>query len=110
MNREFLLPSQQTYVPAIGIARATLKHSWGRMGVATSATPDQVCGEARRIGYTGKEDDALALYRLKIKLGNGLPTVTLPNLYLVEEGRFIDYEQWCQEQAEQAPEQQSAPV
>ncbi len=113
MNHEFLLPSQQTYVPAIGIARATLKHSWGRMGVVTSATPDQLCGEARRIGYTGKEDDALALYRLKIKLGNGLPTVTLPNLYLVEEGRFIDYEQWYQEkdaQDAQAPEPQSAPV
>jgi|YelNatPaOPRAMG01_1025707.scaffolds.fasta_scaffold308760_1 hypothetical protein len=107
MSRDLLLPSQHTYIPAIGITRATHKHSWGRMGVATVATPDQLCGEARRIGYTGKDDDALALYRLKIKLGGGLPTVTLPSLYIVEDGCFVDYEQWCQAQSS---EPQSASV
>jgi hypothetical protein len=97
MNRKLLLPSQHTYVPVIAITRATLKHSWGRIGVATAAMPDQLCGEARRIGYTGKGDDDLALYRLKIKLGGGLPTVTLPGLYIIESNRFVDYELWSQE-------------
>lgn len=101
MNRELLLPAQHRYVPAIGLVRATLKHSWGRIAVATALTPDQLCGAARRIGYTGRRDDDLALYRLKIKLGNGLPTVTLPGIYIIDNGIFVDYDQWQQEGEQQ---------
>lgn len=81
---------QHTYIPAIAIQHATLKHSWNKVPVATIAAPEQVCGEARRIGYTGKLDSDSALYRLKIK--QGLPTVTLPGLYIIENGIFQEYE------------------
>ncbi len=81
-----------TYIPAIAIKRATLKHSWNKVPVATVAAPDLVCGEARRIGYAGKLDTDLALYRLKIKQGKDVPTVTLPGLYIIEDGIFQDYE------------------
>lgn len=94
MKERMLLHDQYIYVPGIAIIKATLKHSWSRLPVATSAAPDSICGEARRIGYTGKDDDDLALYRLKIKPGNGLSTVTLPNIYIIEEGLFQDYEDW----------------
>jgi hypothetical protein len=84
--------AQHTYVPAIAITRATLKHSWGRIPVATVMAPEQVCGEAKRIGYAGKLDSDAAIYRLKIKQGQGLPTVTLPGLYVIENGMFQEYE------------------
>jgi hypothetical protein len=100
MKQNLLLSSQQTYIPAIMISRATLKYSWSRLPVATNLAPEETCGKAIRIGYTGRLDNDLALYRLKIKQGNGLPTVTLPNIYIIEEGLFLDYEQWKQSQNE----------
>jgi hypothetical protein len=75
-----------------------LRHSWLKIPIATAASPDRICGEARRIGYTGKTDSDLALYRLKIKLGGGHPTMTLPSLYVVMDGVFQDYEQWQQQE------------
>lgn len=98
MKENVALHPQHTYIPAVAIARATLKHSWNKLPVATAAVPDQICGEARRIGYTGKLESDLALYRLKIRAGKGLPTMTLPSLYIIENGLFMDYEQWMQEQ------------
>jgi hypothetical protein len=94
MDQEVVLQHQQTYIPAIAIRRATLKHSWGRLPVATLSEPKAVCGEARRIGYTGKGDSDLALYRLKIKQADHRPTMTLPELYIIDEGRFLDYDLW----------------
>lgn len=91
MSHEMLSPSQQTYIPAVTITNATFKHSWGKLPVATTIAPEQVCGEARRIGYTGKNETDFALYRLKIKSGNGLPTVTLPNFYVLRDGFFVEY-------------------
>lgn len=93
MARDLLLQPQQTYIPAVAITRATLKHSWGRIPVATSVEPETVCGEARRIGYTGKGENDLALYRLKIKPNKGVPTMTLPSVYIVDNGTFTEYEQ-----------------
>ena len=84
--------AQHAYIPAIAITHATLKHSWNKVPVATIAAPGQVCGEARRIGYTGKLDSDSALYRLKIKQGKGLLTMTLPGLYIIENGMFREYE------------------
>ena len=83
---------QNTYIPAIAIQRATFKYSWNKIPVATVAAPEHVCGEARRIGYTGKLDSDAALYRLKIKQEKGMPTVTLPGLYIIEGGTFQEYE------------------
>lgn len=93
MAHDLLLEPQQTYIPAIAITRATLRHSWSRVPVATSLRPDKICGEARRIGYTGKTDNDLALYRLKIKPQTGYPTMTLPGMYIIENGSFSEYEQ-----------------
>jgi hypothetical protein len=100
MKDKLLLPSQKTYIAAITITCATLRYSWSRVPVATNLAPEETCGEARRIGYTGRLDNDLALYRLKIKQSNGLPTVTLPGIYIVEDGSFRDYEQWKQSRNE----------
>lgn len=83
----------QTYIPATAITRATLKYSWGRVLVATLFAPDKLCGEARRIGYAGKQATDFALYRLKIRPSNGSPTVTLPSLYIIDNGTFVEFDQ-----------------
>ena len=92
-KKHVLSPEQRIYIPLVAIERATQKHSWSRLPVAVASRPDQACGEARRIGYTGREEHDLALYRLKIKPG-GLPTMTLPGIYIIDEGMFQDYEEW----------------
>lgn len=92
MPENILSEGRTTYIPAVSITRATLKHSWGRIPVATTSDPETICGEARRIGYAGKDDGDLALYRLKIKQSQRLPTITLPGLYVLDEGMFRDYE------------------
>ncbi len=90
---------QKKYIPAVAMTTCSgLKQSCCRIPVATTAAPDRVCGEARRIGYTGILDSDLPLYRLKIKVGNGLLTVTLPGFYIIEGGVFVEYEQWRREQ------------
>ena len=94
MDQNLILRSQRTYIPAIAIRRATLKHSWGKLPVATLSEPKAICGEARRIGYTGRCESDLALYRLKIKQADHRPTMTLPELYIIDEGRFLDYDLW----------------
>ena len=91
MSHELLQSSQQMYIPAVTITSATFKHSWGKLPVATTGAPERVCGEARRIGYAGKSETDFALYRLKIKSSNGIPTMTLPNLYVIKDGIFIEY-------------------
>ncbi|GAC1366704.1 MAG: hypothetical protein NVS2B12_17910 [Ktedonobacteraceae bacterium] len=96
MEERMSLSGQQTYIPTVAIIRATLKYSSGKLPVSTMSNPGQICGEARRIGYTGKLDSDLALYRLKIKTGKDHPTFTLPGLYIIENGVFQDYEQWKQ--------------
>jgi hypothetical protein len=94
MKERISLSDQYTYIPGVAIVRATLKYSANKLPVSTSSHPGQICGEARRIGYTGKLDSDLALYRLKIRTGKDYPTLTLPGLYIIEEGIFQDYEQW----------------
>lgn len=96
MKERISLSDQHTYIPSVAIIRATLKYSANKLPVSTLSNPEQICGEARRIGYTGKLDSDLALYRLKIKMGKEYPTLTLPGLYIIEEGFFQDYEQWRQ--------------
>ncbi|HLG78971.1 MAG TPA: hypothetical protein VKX46_21345 [Ktedonobacteraceae bacterium] len=84
---------EHTYVPAVAIMRATRRHSLQKVPVVMNTTPRQVCGDARRIGYTGTQDSDLALYRIKIRPGNGQPTMTLPAFYILEGGVFREYEQ-----------------
>ena len=88
-------PPQQTYIPAVAISRITLKHTLYRLPVATRDAPDHICGLAQRVGYTGTKENDLAIYRLKVKIGNHLPVMTLPGFFVLEQGIFVDYEQWC---------------
>jgi len=88
-------PPQQTYIPIVAISRITLKHSLYRLPVATAAAPDKVCGVAQRVGYTGKQENDLAIYRLKIKTGINPPVLTLPGFFVLEQGIFVEYDQWC---------------
>ena len=94
MKDRMSLSDQHTYIPSVAIIRATLKYSSNKLPVSTLSNPELICGEARRIGYTGKLDSDLALYRLKIKMGKEYPTLTLPGLYIIEDGMFQDYEEW----------------
>lgn len=54
------------YLSLLPYLRATVKHSLARIPCSRSDTPGQMCGIARRIGYSGSKPDDLALYRLKI--------------------------------------------
>jgi hypothetical protein len=102
MNQELLSHSQHIYIPAVAIDCATLKHSWNRLPVATIDSPEHICGEARRIGYTGTTTTDLALYRLKVRAADHIPTMTLPGIYIIEGGQFFDYEQWKRQRERQS--------
>ena len=84
---------QQTFVPSIHVTRLTARHSLGKLRLATAEMPTQLCGMAQRIGYTGRGADDLAIYRLKIHLQNGR-YMTLSDLFVVEQGKFLLYENW----------------
>ena len=86
-----------TYIPAVKISRITAKHTLGRLPIATIDEPGCVCGMARRIGYTGRNATDLAIYRLKVRLAQQSSVTTLSTMFVVDEGRFIDYEQWQHE-------------
>ena len=95
MKHHLQAPTQQTYVPAVVLSQFTLKHSLQKLPVAVKGALDHICGVAQRVGYTGNSDDDLAVYRLKVKIGKNLSTITLPGFFVVEDGIFQDYEQWC---------------
>lgn len=94
MDKRQLVPVQQTYIPVIAIVSATLRHSLRKLEIATIHTPEQICGIAQRIGYTGNQHQDLAIYRLKIKGRSSFSSITLPGFYIIENGVFVDYEQW----------------
>ena len=87
---------ENVYIPATSIGSATFRHSLSKVQVAIRKAPELICGFAQRVGYTGSQDKDLAIYRLKIKPGKDLPTVTLPGFFVIENGVFLEYEQWCQ--------------
>lgn len=89
---------KQSYIPMTNVTNITTKHTLGKLSVALSDTPDETCGIARRIGYTGKCETDLAIYRLKVKSGPKYAVVTLPQLFVVTEGRFVEYDLWCVDQ------------
>jgi hypothetical protein len=95
MNHHQQATDQLTYIPAVAVTQVTLRHSLQKIPVAIPGQPDRICGMAQRIGYTGNSDDDLAIYRLKIKAGEALPTITLPGFFVIDGGIFKDYEQWC---------------
>ena len=87
---------ENVYIPATNIGSATFRHSLSKVQVAITKAPELICGFAQRVGYTGSRDKDLAIYRLKVKQRQDLPTVTLPGFFVIENGIFLDYEKWCQ--------------
>ena len=96
MNKHDLLGSipQQSYIPVLLDASGSLEHPPPKMPIATRTTPEQICGKARRIGYTTAHRDALALYRIKTQTNHRNTYVTLPSIFVLVEGVFLDYQQW----------------
>lgn len=86
------------YCPAIAIDSITVHHTFGKLAVTPFGEPEAQCGIARRVGYTDGSDTALALYRLKIKIPGQRIYVTLPSLFVVVGGIFLDYEHWLAQQ------------
>ncbi len=88
---------QIKYVPAVSISQITARHMMGRVLVARENDPECICGVARRIGYTGTRERDLAIYRLKVKEHASDNATTLPLLYVVDDGLFVDYDMWRQQ-------------
>lgn len=96
MNQARQTQAQQTYVPAFAIAHVTFKHSLQKLPIATLNAPEHICGAAQCVGYTGNQEHDLAIYRLKVRTGdNKFPVITLPGFFVIDDGIFMDYEQWC---------------
>ncbi|MEO6888746.1 MAG: hypothetical protein ABI456_06145 [Ktedonobacteraceae bacterium] len=92
IEQEVTTLAQRRYIPNIddGRLELTVKHSWKRLPLSFAETPEQPCGLALRIGYTGKQEADLAIYRLKPR-GTGGYTITLPLLYILQDGVFVPY-------------------
>ena len=86
--------THQVFVPTPPVQRITTRQTLGRLQVAPLKQPEAVCGVARRTGYTGKGNEDLATYRLKIKREGSREFMTLPSIFVVENGIFLDYETW----------------
>lgn len=85
---------QQIFVPTPPIQRITTRQTMGKVQIAPLKQPDCICGIAQRVGYTGKGNEDLATYRLKIKTERSKTFVTLPSVFVVENGIFVDYDTW----------------
>ena len=96
MNKNDLLGSipQQSYIAVLLDTSSSLEHPPSKIPIATRTTPEQLCGKARRIGYTTPYNDALALYRIKTRTDHRSSYVTLPSIFVLAEGVFVDYQQW----------------
>jgi hypothetical protein len=104
MQQKIQISTQAVFIPKLPVERITAKHTLGRLEVATKSEPDRICGTARRVGYTGKEADDLAIYRVKIKTGKERSFFTIPRLFVVKDGIFQDYEQWKRKCDQGSPE------
>lgn len=86
--------AHRIYVPAVSISCATYRKSWGKIPVATMNAPERICGLAQRVGYTGKLDSDLAIYRLKVRASQSSSVLTIPGFFVIEDGVFKDYDLW----------------
>ena len=71
-------PVSPHYRPGLVRIPGTVKHSLRIVPIALFATPEDVCGMARRVGYTGPLETYLAIYRIKLKRRPEREAVTLP--------------------------------
>ena len=98
MNERKPASPEIVYIPLFALLDATFKHSLAKIQVVAIHAPDQICGIAQRVGYTGNRENDFAMYRLKVRGGNERSTVTLPGFFVIHNGIFIDYESWCKSQ------------
>ena len=82
---------EQTYLPAVIPMVGTLKHSLRKVALARLVAPNQACGVAQRIGYSGTRETDLAIYRLRIRQSPDRHAVILPGFFVLEEGIFRPY-------------------
>ena len=96
MNKNDLLNSipQQNYIPVFLDASGSLERPPSKIPIAIRATPKQICGKARRIGYTTVHSNSFALYRIKTQTDHRNSYVTLPSIFVLVEGVFLDYLEW----------------
>lgn len=72
-----------------------------RIAIALQNKPGEVCGLAYRIGRTGKGDGDSALYRLRLNANlASFGKTTLPGLFILENGVFVEYVQSAQEETQ----------
>lgn len=90
----FIEASHTGYIAAGIPGGGTGSRSRGKVPVATRHAPGIICGEAHRIGYAGLESNTSPLYRIKIVDGRKRRRVALPNMFVLEQGVFHDYEEW----------------
>ena len=86
------VPPQQTYLPAMIPVVGTLKHSLRKVALARLEAPNQACGIAQRVGYTGTLETDLAIYRLRIRQSLDRQAVLLPGFFVLKEGVFRAYQ------------------
>ena len=84
----------EEYIPLTYADNVVEKHPLARIGIAKLCSPNVICGMARRIGYTGSKEDGRAIYRLKVTVVGFSKRITLPVLFVLDQGKFIEYERW----------------
>jgi hypothetical protein len=80
---------QQTSLPAVIPIVGTLKHSLRKVVLARLEAPNQACGVAQRVGYTGTRETDLAIYRLRVRQSPERQAATLPGFFVLEDGIFL---------------------
>ena len=96
MNKSMQMLMQLKFVPVTPFEQITAQHNLKKVMIASMDDPEHACGVARRVGFTGTQNSDLALYRLKIMKDDGRTFITLPHWFVVDQGRFINYEEWKQ--------------
>jgi hypothetical protein len=88
-----------TYRPAIAIQRIPAHEKlYTKLLVAPIDAPTEVCGTAKRIGVTGSRASDLVLYRIKLWTEQKRLNYMLPSLFVVEDGIFLDINDWQAQQ------------
>jgi hypothetical protein len=83
--------SSGAYMPHTGSSAYPLRH----LSIATVTEPEHICGVAHRIGFTGKDMEALPMYRLMVTEQDHSDRLMLPFFFVLEKGVFVEYEHWC---------------
>ena len=92
MEQQKPMRPQQRYVPAETDLPGEILSLRRRFPIALKNVPEQICGIAYRVGWTSKMKRNQALFRLRLNMDHAnYGTATLPNLYILEDGIFVEY-------------------